>query len=132
QTYAARGNGLSYGWSGDNTTQSRDRNSASSPDQRYDTLVEFNGKTWELAVPNGIYLVHMVAGDPRYYDSNYMISAEGVVVASGMPSTNHRWIEGSSVVSVTDGRLPVTGAAGSRHSKLDLLAFAPYAATGAD
>ena len=73
---------MAYGWSGDNITQSRDRNSASSPDQRYDTLVQFNGKTWELAVPDGIYLVHMVAGDPSYYDSNYMINAEGVAVSN--------------------------------------------------
>jgi hypothetical protein len=45
QTYAAR-NGLSYGWSSDNASWTRDRNL--NPDQRYDTLTHFQGKTWEL------------------------------------------------------------------------------------
>jgi len=36
-TFAAR-NGLSYGWSGDNTTWARDRNKLT--DQRFDTLVQ--------------------------------------------------------------------------------------------
>src|SRR5205085_1692398 len=37
--FATRANGQSYGWNIDNTANTRDRNSASSADQRYDTLI---------------------------------------------------------------------------------------------
>jgi len=118
--FAAR-NGLSYGWSGDNTTQSRDRNLALSPDQRYDTLVQFNGKTWDLAVPNGTYAVHIVAGDPGYYDSVYKIDAEGVRVIDGTPTTGNRWIEGTALVTVSDGKLTLTSPAGAVNNKIDFI-----------
>ena len=47
----------------------RHRNTPASPDQRYDTLVHtqlYGTRTWELAVPNGQYNVHIVGGDPDY------------------------------------------------------------------
>ena len=31
---------------------------------------------WNLATPNGIYYVHIVAGDPSYFDSNYKIEGD--------------------------------------------------------
>ena len=57
--YASRGNGFTYGWSADNTAWTRDRNSAKSSDQRYDTLCRMQG-IWEIAVPNGSYDVYIV------------------------------------------------------------------------
>ncbi len=118
--YGAR-NGLTYGWSGDNTSQSRDRNLALSPDQRYDTLVQFNGKTWDLAVPNGTYAVHIVSGDPGYFDSVYRIDAEGVRVIDGTPNTGNRWVEGTALVTVSDGKLTLTSPAGALNNKINFI-----------
>src|SRR5947207_2848156 len=59
--------GLSFGWNTANK-YAVDRNSRLSADQRYDTFNQLNfGRTspfWEIAVPNGNYSVHIVAGDP--------------------------------------------------------------------
>ena len=41
--FGDRGNGYSYGWSQNMTGQTRDRNNAAAPDQRYDTLIHFMG-----------------------------------------------------------------------------------------
>ena len=51
-----------------------------------DTLNHFGGKTWELAIPNGTYSVHLVAGDAGFYDSVYKIDAEGMRVVDGTPT----------------------------------------------
>src|SRR6185503_16194293 len=88
QAYGDRGNGRTYGWNIDNTAQMRDRNSALSPDQRYDTLAYMQrpanpDASWEIAVPNGTYVVHAVAGDAAYFNITYRIAIEGVVVVDG-------------------------------------------------
>src|SRR5438105_101164 len=68
--YGLRRNGLKYGWSGDNRAAAVDRDSPNAPDQRYDTFNSFLGASgnanlnWQIALPNGSYLVHVVAGDP--------------------------------------------------------------------
>ena len=123
--YGARGGGLSYGWNVDNSANTRDRNSAGSPDQRYDTLTHLQkpggAGTWELAVPNGRYTVHAVSGDPDNTDSAYRISVEGVPAVSGTPTGAQHWIEGTVTVTVTDGRLTVTNGPGSVNDKLNYL-----------
>ncbi|WP_028048298.1 DUF3466 family protein [Cellulomonas sp. URHD0024] len=123
--YADRGNGRTYGWNIDGSPNVRDRNSAAAPDQRYDTLTHMQksgGATrWELAVPNGTYTVHIVAGDTDNVDSIYKIAVESTVVVSGTPTTAKRFIEGSARVTVTDGRLTVSNAAGSSNNKINLI-----------
>ncbi|MEY9910207.1 putative HAF family extracellular repeat protein [Catenulispora sp. MAP12-49] len=121
--YGARSGGLTYGWNIDNAVNTRDRDSATSPDQRYDTLIHMertgSATVWELAVPNGRYTVHVVSGDPDNIDSVYKISVEGVLTVSGTPTAANHWIEGTSLVTVSDGRLTITNAAGSSNDKLD-------------
>ena len=59
--YADRGNGYTYGWSdvngpADNTSYTRDRNNAISPDQRYDTAIYMSQgvqHSWKIDLPNG-------------------------------------------------------------------------------
>ncbi|WP_027342709.1 HAF repeat-containing protein [Hamadaea tsunoensis] len=123
--YANRGNGLSYGWSVDNTANTRDRDAANSPDQRYDTLNHAarptNANFWELAVPNGTYVVHVAAGDPSNTDSVYRIAVEGTLAVSGTPTTANHWVEATVTVTVTDGRLTVTNATGGVNDKLSYL-----------
>ena len=64
--YGNRGNGFTYGWSAANN-YTVDRDNGISPDQRYDTLnylpAQNTGVTWDIAVPNGQYQVHLVVGD---------------------------------------------------------------------
>ena len=121
--YGARGNGQTYGWNADNTGQAKDRNSSRSPDQAYDTLTHMQrpanpNASWEIALPNGTYELRVVSGDASYYDSVYRIAAEGVVVVNGTPSSGARWVEGTATVTVADGRLTLTNAAGSSNNKV--------------
>ncbi len=124
-SFGARAGGLSYGWNLDNSANTRDRNSASSPDQRYDTVIHLqrpgSATRWELALPNGRYLVHLVGGDPGYTDSTYALAVEGSTVLTGRPAAARPWLEASVPVTVADGRLTVTNAAGSSNNKLDYL-----------
>jgi hypothetical protein len=122
-TFGSRGNGHSYGWNVDNSAQARDRQSALAGDQRYDTLTHMQHPAnptafWEIALPNGTYSVHLVAGDPSYYDGVYRLQAEGVLALGGAPTSTSRWIEGTATVTVSDGRLTIRSATGAVNNKL--------------
>jgi probable HAF family extracellular repeat protein len=123
--YGPRAGGLTYGWNIDNSVNARDRNAASSPDQRYDTLNHLQKPggaiRWELALPNGRYLVHLVSGDPTAVDSTYGLTAEGQLVVSGTPTASRHWIEGTTLVTVTDGRLTVANGTGAVNDKISYL-----------
>lgn len=123
--FGDRGNGYTYGWfSGETPTansNARDRDSVT--DQRYDTLNHmqyFGTYIWKIVVPNGTYSVRIVAGDPSNFNSYYKIAAEDVVVVDGAPNstTNVRWVEGTQTVTVADGYLTITNAAGSDNNKI--------------
>jgi probable HAF family extracellular repeat protein len=120
--YGPRGGGLTYGWDVSNTASTRIRHSAASPDARYDTLTHLQkpgaGTRWELAVPSGQYLVHIVAGDPVATDSTFRISAEGALAVAATPTAASPWAEGTVRVNVTDGRLTIANAPGSSNDKL--------------
>lgn len=119
--FGARGDDLTYGWSAAVTDTLRDRQVL--PDQLRDTLVHLQrakvpDARWEIAVPNGMYEVHLVSGDPSYYDSVFRIDVEGVRVVDGTPTSANRFVEGTATVTVSDGRLTVTNGLGSRNNKL--------------
>jgi hypothetical protein len=121
--FGLRASGERYGWNADNAAQTRDRNLATSPDQRYDTLTHLQkpanpNASWEIAVPNGSYTVRIVAGDPGHVDSVYRLNVEGVTTVSATPTSSTRWFEGTSSVSVNDGRLTVTNGAGASNNKI--------------
>lgn len=115
-------NGYSYGWNGDNTANTRDRNAPNSPDQRYDTLIHLQKDggnfSWELAVPNGVYHVRLVAGDPSFFDSVYKINVEGVLAVDATPNAGALWFERTVDVTVNDGRLTISNAPGSVNNKV--------------
>jgi hypothetical protein len=112
-----------YGWKAPNTATTRDRDSAASPDQRYDTLIQMQRPespiaVWEISVPRGTYAVKVVAGDPDFMDSVYRVRVEGVLAVSGTPSETTRWFEGNVTVAVNDGRLTLSNGAGAANNKL--------------
>ena len=125
--FADRGNGHAYGWDAANTAY-RDRDSALSADQRYDTFnhtQRYGTRTWELAVPDGTYVVRVVAGDPSTYDSVYGFNVEGAGVVSGKPTSTARWLEGTRTVTVSDGRLTVSNSAAAVNNKLAFIEVSP-------
>jgi hypothetical protein len=127
--YGNRGNGYTYGWNAINSSNAFDRNASNSPDQRYDTFVRMQAGgtfTWEIAVPNGTYNVRIVAGDPTYYAfAFYKINVEGVLTVNGAPLNKNRWIEGTSTVTVSDGKLTVSNASGSSNNKICFIEIFP-------
>lgn len=129
-TFAPRGNGYTYGWNLDISALTRDRNSSTSPDQRYDTLVHLQkpenpDAVWELVVPNGTYDVRVVAGDAGYADSVYRLTVEGVLVASGTPTPAALWVEGTSTITVVDGRLTIRSGSGATNNKICFVEVTP-------
>jgi len=121
--FGDRGNGFSYGWDSDVSSAARDRNDAD--DQRFDTFIHTqlggSNHTWEIAVPNGTFSVHIVAGDMDYTDSVYRFNAESTTVFGGTPNAGARFIGGTATVTVSDGRLTISNAPGSSNNKLDFV-----------
>ncbi len=112
--FGDRGNGYSYGWNRDMTGETRDRNNAAAPDQRYDTLIHFRdvGAVWEIALEPGTYRVHIVCGDPSNADSNNPIVLEGQLLSLD-PDGLDNFDEFNFTIAVTDGRLSWSSPAGS-------------------
>jgi hypothetical protein len=132
EVYGDRGNGRSYGWNLSDT-KTRDRDSSLSPDQRYDTYIQMQidpnpDAVWEIALPNGVYNVHIVAGDSTFTSSNFRIMAENVMVLNASPTTSARWREGTQAVTVNDGRLTVKNGAGATNNKICFIDITPTAA----
>ena len=122
--FGLRSDGLNYGWNAGNTANTRDRNNALSPDQRYDTLVQMQTGgtfTWEIAMPNGTYDVHLVGGDPSFTDTTYALDLEGRLALSGVPTSSAHWIEATVRVTVTDGRLTLSSDSGASNNKIDYI-----------
>ncbi len=103
EAYAAR-SGYTYGWSVDNTYEApKQRYTPFS--QRYDSMVYFFGKTWEMSVPSGKYRVHAVSGDYVTAGQPYALVAEGATIFRGKISSAVPFLGGTIDVDVTDGKL---------------------------
>ena len=108
--YGSRGNGLTFGWSADNTGNARDRNASNSPDELHDSLIHMQTPsntsqtfTWSIAVPNGTYTVHVVVGDPAYAD---IVSKLTVMSSSSSASISVDWLITDSAISCPARQLP--------------------------
>jgi type II secretory pathway pseudopilin PulG len=127
--FGDRGNGYSYGWNLDNTPHHRNRDSGHAPDERYDTLghmQEPEGATvWEIAVPNGTYWVHLVAGDPQNVNSVLKIDVENVLTVDGITHDLDRFVAGTGAIAVADGRLTISSAAGAIDNKICFIDILP-------
>lgn len=124
--YGRRSTGQTYGWNADNSSATRDRDSATSPDQRYDTfaflqLAPNTNARWEMSLPNGRYSVRLVGGDPTAFGSTIRLAAEGVLVASGTTTSARPWIDATATVTVSDGRLTISNGTGAASNKLAFL-----------
>ncbi len=130
--FGNRGNGQSYGWNADNSANARNRNANLVQDERYDTLIHMQkpsdpNAVWEIAVPNGTYQVRVVSGDPGgATDAVYKINVEGVLAVNsgGVPAAG-QFFTGTVTVTVSDGRLTVSNAAGAQNNKINFIEITP-------
>jgi len=133
QAYGPRGNGLTYGWNADNTANMRDRDAANSPDELHDGVGQMQkpsnpNASWSIAVPNGTYTVHVLAGDPSFIDSVFKTAVNGVLAVSGTPNTSTHWFDGTVTITVTTGSIVVSNAAGANNNKIDVIDITQTAA----
>jgi PKD repeat protein len=100
-----------YGWTAAPASHgARDRDNPISPDQAYDTMIHVApSAAWEMAVPNGTYMVTVCVGDPSFPNNIQSVQVEGISVIDQEPlDRSQLWIEREEVVDVTDGRLTLT------------------------
>jgi glucose/arabinose dehydrogenase len=115
--FGAREGGYSFGWDSDVSITARDRNLHQ--DQRYDTLLHLQkegNRRWEIALANGRYSFRIVAGDPQHTNQLNSLVLEGVMLND--PDGQDTFDEYSGTVTVTDGRLTLSPAAGAMNAKL--------------
>jgi glucose/arabinose dehydrogenase/regulation of enolase protein 1 (concanavalin A-like superfamily) len=129
--FGPRSGGLRFGWNADNTAFARQRGAANSPDARYDTLNHLQHpsdtaapKVWEIEVPNGVYRVRAVSGDPSNFDGYYHLLAEGVTLVDAAPSADQLWIEAVANITVADGRLTLSPGLRGVNTKISFLELA--------
>jgi hypothetical protein len=126
--YGAR-NGQAYGWNA--TCETRERGVQA--DQRLDTFVLMQASSnpnaqWEVAVANGFYQVHVVCGDPSFFDGKFNLLVEGMVAVTGLASSSVPFQEGTVTVQVSDGRLTISNGSGSYNTKIDYIEVLPMPA----
>jgi N-acetylneuraminic acid mutarotase len=121
--YGTRGNGLRYGWSSDRTRAAVFHDSPAFDSLRGETNVLMGTASWSIAAPNGWYVVRVLMGDPTQKTGDYRLNAEGKPIVKGEPYPGFPWIEGNSVVHVTDGKLTLTSDSKSVNNRLDSVAI---------
>ena len=121
---------LQYGWTQGRARPKLRRDSPLSVDVRYDGFAQIaRGAVWEIALPNGSYSVQLVAGDSKAKRGSYGLDVEGTAAMRGETDRSQRWVESTTTVNVTDGRLTVTSAPGFKRNKINFIDITP---TGAD
>jgi len=121
-TFGAKSNGISYGWSHSQSAFAKQSKSTNSPDVRYATFIEMESNAvWEIEVPDGVYGVHAVAGDPGATAGVYRVEAEGILAVYGTPTASRPWIEGDAIVEVADGRLTLSNGFGAMSNRICFL-----------
>jgi len=132
--FGDRGNGYKYGWVDPSTSNplsnqanGRNRNSAASPDERYDTFNHlWNGGTqhynWEIELPNGNYFVLAMFGEPAPSNiggvAHDNVWIENVRFYDPDPGKSEEWDLFMGVVAVSDGRLTIRDIGQSVPAKL--------------
>ena len=103
ELYGVRSGGLSYGWSTDHTTETRDRGGSTDP--RLATLIQLHaGARWQMAVPNGSYSVTVGVGDGGF-SSTYTLNVEGTAFWSNTALAPGEFVTQTRTVTVQDGQL---------------------------
>jgi hypothetical protein len=75
-----------------------------------------SNRVWEIALPEGVYSVHLVMGDPSFTDTVNTIDIEGTIVND--PDGADNFDEYTVVVTVSDGNLTIQPAADASNAKV--------------
>jgi fibronectin type 3 domain-containing protein len=127
--FGDRGDGLKYGWTRNDTAMGFDRNAATSVDELHDSFHNMGSGTvaWHIAVPNGTYAVHVLAGDPSTASGPYRLNVgdrqtTSAAAIRGRATPENPWIENTIMVAVTTGNLWVrnAGSAINRIAAIDV------------
>jgi hypothetical protein len=122
--FGPRAAGISYGWESDISAKAAVRNKKLAPDARYDSFLRMQAggnHKWEIAVPNGTYMVRLVSGDSAVNNSDFAIRVEDRLGHGGKPKGIVNFFRTTGVVKVTDGRLTVANALGSFNNKINFI-----------
>jgi N-acetylneuraminic acid mutarotase len=123
--FADRGNGLAYGWESDAAAKLKTRHSSLATDPRYDSFAAPRpGSAWEIAVPTGTYVVRLSVGDPKARRGAYSVNVEDQAALRGVGSPQHRWVEATALVTVSDGRLTLTAGGARFRNKINFVDIA--------
>ncbi len=96
-----------FGWQRDLSTSSRRRKTL--PENIRDTFVFTRTRAvWELQIENGSWTVTACLGDAGYDQPGQRLNVEGVQLVDEESSAAGQFIEVSTTVDVTDGRLTLT------------------------
>lgn len=119
--YGDRGNGYAYGWSGSKLPaitrqQQAAKASRNGSDASYDTFALLyptgRGSDWQIAVPNGEYMVQVVTGSPIVFPAQYKVQVNGSLVVSGRATQKDQWVTGSDEITVVNGMISITSIRG--------------------
>ncbi|MEI7730345.1 MAG: hypothetical protein WCO56_12280 [Verrucomicrobiota bacterium] len=120
--YGDRGNGFIYGWLADNTSGMQDISGTNTVDFRYATCAMiYSNNVWQIAVPNGAYMVHVVAGSVSRLSGVYRLDVQGSLAVQGTPEGSNYWVEGTINIKVTNSVLTVSNADGFFNTRLAFL-----------
>ena len=113
-----------YGWN--KLLKGTEQNSTA--DQTLDTFVSTSNQTpgtWNFAIPNGIYYVTMVLGDPKNAQGPHWVSVEGFQLAKQVNTTGGEYLAIVDYsVEVKDSTLSLTlGNSGQGQTTLNYLAI---------
>ena len=126
--YGLRPVGRDYGWNvANNTTRVRNIFIGSTSD----TIIhlqrpESPNAKWEVAVPDGHYLVQVGLGDPAYIDSVYHLDIEGQAELVLNPTAEAPLFEDARDVEVRDGRLTITNGSNAVNNKIFHVMIIPF------
>ena len=102
--FGSQAGGLSFGWDADNTADAATR---AGPADRATSTFEVlhagsntGGHSWEIALADGQYKVHVAAGG--------RVDAEGKPVVTASPTAARPFAQGTRTITVSDGRLTLT------------------------
>jgi hypothetical protein len=123
--YGDHGSGFNSGWTRDDTAEGFDRDAAASPDELHDSFHDTRFAAWHVAVPNGTYRIHLIAGDPLTTTGRYALNVGnyrtgGIAAIRGKPTAVDPWVENTVTLTVKTGQIWIHNAV-ALHNRLDAI-----------
>lgn len=125
QAFGPKAGGLTFGWNVDNSPNMIERVGAPA-DALHSGFALLqaasnSNASWSIAVPNGVYRVHLLAGDPASTGTRERLQVNGVTALAGVTRPAGRYLDGTVTVTVTGGRLTVSNGPRSGGNKLNAI-----------